>query len=547
MTSASTICPVCNDRVEKLVYRYHFESEQAVLHQIRKVHPQWASNDGICSRCIDHYQSEIVLQQRILPEIGPHFPVRTVDDFVVLPIGIRLNAHPKYTGKGVTICFIDSGFCEHPDLTAFRNRIKAVVDIATGSTISGFNRPHHESWHGTMTSVVCAGDGYLSRGLYKGLASQSELVLLKVMNEKGEITSDNVANALRWVKANHRKYGIRVVNVSLGVAPPPSNEHNEVNSLAEELVREGIIIVAAVGNDTHASVHPPADSSVVISVGGLNDNNRIDEPCNLYHSSFGTTTESITKPDVIAPAIWIASPILPETEEQAEAQILFDCIHLDGDELRLFLGTHIQQTKLPREILSCRSIDKIKDAVVARIQQCKYISPHYMHVEGTSFAAPIVTSIIAQLLEKDPALGPREIRQVLCSSATRLPHYPVIRQGFGAVDPRRALLKVLSKAEALIPISPHFDRDRHVIELYIQNQCAEEIVLAGSFNNWDRQQLLMEPCEGGIWKFELPMLPNGTYEYKFLIDQRMWMEDVDNPFRRPDGFTGFNSVLFVNN
>ena len=68
------------------------------------------------------------MQQRILPEIGPHFPIRSADDFVILPTGLRLDADQRFTGKGVTICFIDSGFYPHPDLTAHKNRIKIIVD-----------------------------------------------------------------------------------------------------------------------------------------------------------------------------------------------------------------------------------------------------------------------------------------------------------------------------------------------------------------------------------------------------------------------------------
>jgi hypothetical protein len=41
------------------------------------------------------------------------------------------------------------------------------------------------------------------------------------------------------------------------------------------------------------------------------------------------------------------------------------------------------------------------------------------------------------------------------------------------------------------------------------------------------------------------MLPEGKYQYKFLLDHKHWMEDVDNPYREPDGFNGFNSILIV--
>ena len=33
------------------------------------------------------------------------------------------------------------------------------------------------------------------------------------------------------------------------------------------------------------------------------------------------------------------------------------------------------------------TVDKLRNGLIKRIQSCKYISPHYMHVDGTSFAA----------------------------------------------------------------------------------------------------------------------------------------------------------------
>jgi len=54
-----------------------------------------------------------------------------------------------------------------------------------------------------------------------------------------------------------------------------------------------------------------------------------------------------------------------------------------------------------------------------------------------------------------------------------------------------------------------------------------------------------ERVTGGGWKISIPMLPNGKYYYRFLIDDKMWMEDIENPLREPDGVTGWNSVLTV--
>ena len=184
--------------MDRLVYRFHYDSERVVINRIRAEFPEWTKNDGVCGRCLDFFHSEILMEQRILPSIGPHFPIKTADDFIVIPMGLRINADPRFTGKGVTICFIDSGFYPHADLIATKNRIKKIVDIPSVSSQVSPTGGDLEvaAWHGTMTSVVCAGDGYLGRGLYKGIASDAELVLLKVQDEKGKITTENIIKAL---------------------------------------------------------------------------------------------------------------------------------------------------------------------------------------------------------------------------------------------------------------------------------------------------------------------------------------------------------------
>ena len=94
-------------------------------------------------------------------------------------------------------------------------------------------------------------------------------------------------------------------------------------------------------------------------------------------------------------------------------------------------------------------------------------------------------------------------------------------------------------------LSPHINGSQNTIEFYVQNDCASQISLSGSFNHWAQDVLLMEPGKNGVWKIEIPMLPAGRYCYKFFVDDRMWMEDVDNPYREPDGFNGFNSILII--
>ncbi|MEO6229078.1 MAG: S8 family serine peptidase [Ferruginibacter sp.] len=541
-------CPLCFDKVDKLLFRFHFDDEKNVLHLIEENNPGWKGEDGICGRCVDYYHTALLTKQHVFPETGPHFPVKSADDFVVIPTGLRLNADPRYTGKGVTICFIDSGFYPHPDLVAYKNRILKMLDFSGDAIISSKdNEPDSSCWHGTMTTVVGAGDGYCSDGLYKGIASNAELVLLKVQNEAGKIPTENIVSALQWVAANHTRYNIRIVNMSIGGDEAVSIKDSQVDQLAEALISEGINIVAAVGNDINGVIKPPANALNVIAVGGADDNNQLKMPAgNLYHSTFGKTVDGLMKPELVAHAIWIAAPILPGTREKQEAEILYRLVNTPDQEL-LRTITEID-SKIIGDVcdLSNSDVTFIRDAICKRVQQTKFISANYMHVDGTSFAAPMVSAVIAQLLEANPALTPAMIRAVLFSTAKRMDGFPAERQGFGVVQPRKALLKVLcNEPVSKQHPSPFINKQKRSVEFSIQNNTATQIALTGDFNNWNPDNWLLQPGLNGIWKIEIPFPPPGKYAYKFFVDESRWLEDVDNPYREPDGFNGFNNIVII--
>lgn len=551
------MCPLCGDAVEKLVYRWHYESEQEVLDKIREQNPTWSEHDGACSRCVDYYHVKLQQDEGLIPEAGPFFQIKSADDFLVIPTPVRLDADPKFTGKGVTICFIDSGFTLHPDLMQRRQRIKAMIDITAPSprvttTQAGMKRWVKSQrpagiWHGTMTTSVCAGDGSLSRGLYKGIASDADLVLIKVMDKNDHISTGSIVKALQWVEKNYRKYNIRVVNMSLGDDLPTSFKESEIDRLAEKLIARGITIVAAVGNDTNASIKPPANAPHVIAIGGLDDENKLGaEVKQLYHSTFGKTVDDLSKPELIAPAIWIAAPIPEPTEAYEEAGALYELVKATDEDLIKELHGKIILTKLDKGLIHEANPSVIREAVVQRIQQCKYVSGRYQHVDGTSFAAPMVCSVIAQLLEANPALTPLQIREVLFSTAEKMAAYPVERQGFGGIHARKALLKVLHhELERTHPLSPFVNTRNNVISFFIYDHAATKISLVGSFNDWEKDVRLLKPGRNGLWQINIPMLGPGRYYYKFLVNGTEWREDIDNPYREADGLGGWNSVLEV--
>lgn len=101
--------------------------------------------------------------------------------------------------------------------------------------------------------------------------------------------------------------------------------------------------------------------------------------------------------------------------------------------------------------------------------------------------------------------------------------------------------------------SPHIDLVKMTISFTLQsdytNQVSvdgvHQVSLAGSFNHWSQDVLLMQQDNDGVWKIDIPMLPKGKYQYKFFLDDKMWVEDVANVNREADGFTGFYSILNV--
>jgi 1,4-alpha-glucan branching enzyme len=71
---------------------------------------------------------------------------------------------------------------------------------------------------------------------------------------------------------------------------------------------------------------------------------------------------------------------------------------------------------------------------------------------------------------------------------------------------------------------------------------AKEVILAGSFNNWDTHQIKMRRTGPG-WTYEMS-LGRGKHQYKFIVDGQ-WIVDPVNPRKESDLHGNENSVLLV--
>jgi serine protease AprX len=365
---------------------------------------------------------------------------------LALPTPVRMDADESFTGRGVTIAFLDSGFYAHSDLQEPVNRITAYHSIfESQDDLTLLQTADVASWHGMMTSVVAAGNGFLSKGLYRGIAPEARVVLVKI-GKTGRISESNIESGLRWVLANREKYDIRIVNISAGGDFEQSYLQNRLCQLVEEAVRVGLIVVCAVGNAGLAPNHPvlpPACSPSAISVGGLDDQNSLDRARRgMYRSSYGPTIDGLQKPEVIAPGIWVAAPILPHTPTADEAHVYAELDAAPDDELRQIIREHRGVDKDLDEAAEL-AIPMIRQLVSIKLQEGNVINQHYKFVDGTSFASPIVASIIACMLEANPKLTPQQVKRILIKTAERVDGVEIERQGWGVVAPRKAVALAL--------------------------------------------------------------------------------------------------------
>lgn len=430
-TPLATVCPICDRTAQDELFPI---AALPVNLQSIILSNAVAESGKVCSGCIQ-------LFSRAQRQIESHASVFEQNDFV-LPTPLRLDADERFTGRGVTIAFLDSGFYAHPDLTKPNNRILAYHSIFTEEG-DGTSLETNDvaSWHGMMTSVVAAGNGGLAEGFYRGIASAANVVLVKV-GRTGRISEDEIQRGLEWVLAHAEEHRVRVINISAGGDFEGSYLTNPLSKAVERCTLAGMTVVCAVGNAGHNPGHPvlpPASAPSCIAVGGLDDRNSLDRARRgMYRSSYGPTIDGLQKPEVIAPGIWVAAPILLDTPTADEAEFYSKLNAAPDVELREMIASRPGLDKDLDESTSL-PIHLLRQLITVKLREGNVINQHYKYVDGTSFAAPIVSSIVACMLEANLGLTPQQIKRILIDTAERVPGIEIDRQGWGVVSPRRAI------------------------------------------------------------------------------------------------------------
>lgn len=218
-------------------------------------------------------------------------------------VGCSDHIQSNILTENVTVAILDTGIGAHPD---FDSRIVAFEDFVNGRQGS-----YDDSGHGTHVAGCVGGSGYVSHGLYRGMAPACRLCVGKVLDSNGEGTIDSMRRGLLWVMQNRIHYQIRVLNVSLGIGTDGEKERmHELTEILDEMWRQGIVVVCAAGNNgpKEGTISPLGTSRSVITVGcheGGYFGARSDL-CENY-SGRGSRNMLYRKPDVVAPGTDIVS------------------------------------------------------------------------------------------------------------------------------------------------------------------------------------------------------------------------------------------------
>jgi hypothetical protein len=227
-------------------------------------------------------------------------------------------------GQGITWAVLDTGIrADHPH---FKGIVKAVWDCTQRGRPVKVADAHDADGHGTHVAGIIAGKA--PEGLERGVAPRANLVVYKVLNDKGQGEDAWIIKALDHIAEQNDNVaeGLAIHGLNLSLGGPFDNTvygcgFSPICAELRRLWRGGVLVVVACGNEgqlqvqtpdgdteinTAMSIGDPANLEDCIAVGSVN----ADRP-HLYgvssFSSRGPTADGRGKPDVVAPGERIRS------------------------------------------------------------------------------------------------------------------------------------------------------------------------------------------------------------------------------------------------
>jgi len=188
--------------------------------------------------------------------------------------------------SSIKIAVIDQGVqYDHPDLSARFGSTKGYDFVSEDNDPYPVNSQED---HGTHVAGIIAAT--INNGV--GIAGMAQVTLLsfRALNERGSGTYSDIADAVRATV----QYGVKVANMSLG--GPSSN--STLQSACDYAYNNGVLLIAASGNDGRSSISYPAAYASVVAVGALASATSL-----ASYSNYGSAQE------VVAPGSNILSTV----------------------------------------------------------------------------------------------------------------------------------------------------------------------------------------------------------------------------------------------
>ena len=351
-----------------------------------------------------------------------------------------------YNGEGVVIAVLDTGVDnEHRALNDFddvdddpdsdptsysdQKWVAGYDATSSASNPDGTVDPDDGQGHGTHVAATALGTGGAER-VHTGSGMGAYLVDIKVLTDSGGTNSQASLNGIQWMinnkdtdwGNNESSRGIDVASMSFGSLSSPLNPDDEGDNgsgaearLVNDARDAGIVCVVAMGNDGTKRVPSPASADGAISIGAVNDRNTVNRTDDVMasYSNWG--------------------PRLDDGDDDEWDELKPDLTSYGSGITSATAATGPSFPGQPERPLADNGYDS-KD--------------------GTSMATPLVSGIVASLLQADDSLTPEEIRNILrnSSEARGSATEPDIsnrwneKWGFGLVDASCALDRVLDRS-----------------------------------------------------------------------------------------------------
>ena len=210
--------------------------------------------------------------------------------------GIRITEalHSSYTGTGVKVAVLDTGFdIDHPD---FKGREIIPMSFVPDEAIDELHG------HGTHCIGIACGSAD-PQGKRYGVATHAHIYAGKVLSNQGSGAQSWILNGMTWAANN----GCKVLSMSLGSRVSEGESYDMAYERAARFVlSKGTLIVAAAGNDSRRSknrfspVASPADCPSILAVAAIDSDLQVGDFSNRAVNPSGLV-------DMAAPGVEVYS------------------------------------------------------------------------------------------------------------------------------------------------------------------------------------------------------------------------------------------------